>query len=193
MATAMATNVSSVNLSSSQLVAFPRASLGALRAALIRDTGGAYATFLQEAGYAGGDSVYSSFKSWLESHGVADSDELDVDAYQSHAADFFRDMGWGSLTITPLHDVVAVVDSTDWAEADGAGGLPYPACHYSTGLFADFFGRTAEAPLAVLEVECRSSGSHQCRFLVGSAEVMGHLYDRMAAGAGYDEAVADLA
>jgi hypothetical protein len=60
-------------------------------------------------------------------------------------------------------------------------------------LFADFFGRTAEAPLAVLEVECRSSGSHRCRFLVGSAEVMQHLYERMMAGASYEEAAADLA
>jgi hypothetical protein len=45
----------------------------------------------------------------------------------------------------------------------------------------------------VLEVECRSSGAQRCRFLVGSAEVMGHLYERMAAGATYNEAAADLA
>lgn len=182
-----------VDLSTSQLVALPRASLGALRAALIRDTGGAFATFLQEAGYAGGDALFASFREWLAARDAGDAESLDLPAYQSHAADFFREMGWGSIAITPLHDVVAMVDSTDWAEADAGGGLPYPACHYSTGLFADFFGRTAEAPLAVLEVECRSSGSHQCRFLVGSAEVMGHLYERMAAGATYDEAAADLA
>ncbi len=186
----MTTNV---DLSSSQLVAFPRASLGALRSALIRDTGGAYATFLQEAGYAGGDAVYASFREWLAAQGSGDAESLDVEAFQSRATEFFRSMGWGSLAITPLHDVVAMVDSSDWAEADPAGGLPYPACHYSTGLFADFFGRTADAPLAVLEVECQSSGSHRCRFLVGSAEVMGHLYERMAAGAGYEEAAADLA
>ncbi len=186
----MATNV---DLSSSQLVAFPRASLGALRAALIRDTGGAFATFLQESGYAGGDAVFASFSSWLAARGVTDAESLDVEGYQAHAADFFREMGWGSIAITPLHDVVAMVDSADWAESDSTGGLPYPSCHYSTGLFADFFGRTAEAPLAVLEVECRSSGSHRCRFLVGSVEVMGHLYDRMAAGATYDEAASDLA
>jgi predicted hydrocarbon binding protein len=189
----MATTERKMDLSSSQLVAFPRASLSALRAALIRDTGGAFATFLQEAGYAGGDAVFASFNGWLASHGLGDAESLSVDAYQSHAAEYFRETGWGSLSITPLHDVVAMVDSSDWAESDAAGGLPYPACHYSTGLFADFFGRTAEAPLAVLEVECRSSGSHKCRFLVGSAEVMGHLYDRMAAGASYDEAAADLA
>jgi predicted hydrocarbon binding protein len=186
----MATNV---DLSSSQLVAFPRASLGALRAALIRDTGGAFATFLQEAGYAGGDAVFASFAAWLVARGDGDADSLDVAEYQSHAADFFREMGWGSVEITPMHDVVAIVDSADWAESDPVGGLPYPSCHYSTGLFADFFGRTADAPLAVLEVECRSSGSERCRFLVGSAEVMGHLYDRMSAGETYEEAAANLA
>jgi predicted hydrocarbon binding protein len=182
-----------MDLSSSQLVAFPRASLGALRAALIRDTGGAFATFLQEAGYAGGDALFASFRGWLADRDVGAPEALSVDLFQAQAAEFFRQMGWGTLEISPLHDVVAIVESTDWAESDSAGGLPYPACHYSTGLFADFFGRTAEAPLAVLEVECRSSGSQRCRFLVGSAEVMGHLYDRMAAGASYDEAAADLA
>jgi predicted hydrocarbon binding protein len=182
-----------VDFSSSQLVAFPRTSLGALRAALIRDTGGAFATFLQEAGYAGGDSVFTAFREWLAKQGVGDAESLDMEEFQSRAGEFFREMGWGSLAITPLHDVVAMVDSTDWAEADPAGGLQYPACHYTTGLFADFFGRTAEAPLAVLEVECQSSGSHRCRFLVGSAEVMGHLYERMAAGATYEEAASELA
>lgn len=182
-----------VELSSSQLVAFPRASLGALRAALIRDTGGAFATFLQEAGYAGGDAVFASFRGWLAARGSADAESLDVATFQSRAAEYFREIGWGSLSITPLLDVVAMVDATDWAESDPAGGLPYPSCHFSTGLFADFFGRTAEAPLAVLEVECRSSGSHRCRFLVGSAEVMGHLYERMTEGASYEDAAEGLA
>jgi predicted hydrocarbon binding protein len=182
-----------VDLASSQLIAFPRASLSALRAALIRDTGGSFANYLQEAGYAGGDAVFASFRSWLAARGAGDAEALDVETFQSHAADFFREMGWGSFAITPLHDVVAMIDSRDWAESDAAGGLPYPACHYSTGLFADFFGRTADAPLAVLEVECRSSGSSRCRFLVGSAAVMEHLYDRMAAGATYDQAAAELA
>jgi predicted hydrocarbon binding protein len=184
--------MAAMDLASSQLIGFPRASLGALRAALIRDTGGSFASFLQEAGYAGGDAVFAAFRTWLADRGAGNAEALDVETFQSHAAEFFRETGWGSFAITPLHDVVAMIDSSDWAEADAAGGLPYPACHYSTGMFADFFGRTADAPLAVLEVECRSSGSHQCRFLVGSAEVMEHLYDRMAAGATYDEAAAEL-
>ncbi len=90
----MATNV---DLSSSALVAFPRASLGALRAALIRDTGGAFATFLQEAGYAGGDAVYASFRGWLADRGAGTPESLSVDLFQAQAAEFFRQMGWGSL------------------------------------------------------------------------------------------------
>jgi predicted hydrocarbon binding protein len=182
-----------MDLAQSQLVAFPRSSLAALRAALIRDTGGGFATFLQEAGYAGGESAFSTFRAWLGERGVADAESLDVDAFQAQAAEYFRELGWGTLTITPLHDVVAVVDSENWAEADPQSGMQYPACHYTTGLFADFFGRAAAAPLAVLEVECRSTGSHHCRFLVGSAEVMGHLYERMGAGVAYEAAAAELA
>ncbi len=181
-----------MDLAASNCIALPRASLLALRAALIRDTGGSFATFLQEAGYAGGEAVYAAFKSWLVSRGD-DVDALDVAAFQSRAAEFFRIAGWGSITISPVADVVAMVDSTDWAEADPLSALPYPSCHYTTGMLADFFGRTAAAPLAVLEVECRSAGSQHCRFLVGATEVMGHLYERMAAGEHYEAAAQALA
>lgn len=181
-----------MDLAASNCIALPRASLLALRAALIRDTGGSFATFLQEAGYAGGEAVFAAFKSWLGSRGE-DVDSLDVAAFQSRAAEFFRIAGWGSLSIAPVGDVIAMVDSTDWAEADPLSALPYPSCHYTTGMLADFFGRTAAAPLAVLEVECRSSGSPHCRFLVGATEVMGHLYDRMAAGEHYEAAAQALA
>lgn len=181
-----------MDLAASNCIALPRASLLALRAALIRDTGGSFATFLQEAGYAGGEAVYAAFKSWLASRGD-DVDALDVPAFQSRAAEFFRIAGWGSITISPVGDVVAMVDSTDWAEADPLSALPYPSCHYTTGMLADFFGRTAAAPLAVLEVECRSAGSPHCRFLVGATEVMGHLYERMAAGEHYEAAAQALA
>ena len=182
-----------VDLAPSDLVALPRASLAALRAALARDLGGSFATYLQEAGYAGGESLFAAFRAWLVAEGHGDAESLDLAAFQVRATEFFRFTGWGSLVIAPLHDVVAEVDSQDWAEADPASGMPYPACHYTTGLLADFFGRTAAAPLAVLEVECRSSGSTRCRFLVGSAEVMGHLYDRMSLGVSYDEAARELA
>ncbi|MFI5311903.1 MAG: V4R domain-containing protein [Gemmatimonadales bacterium] len=182
-----------MDLAQSHLVAFPRPSLTALRSALFRETGGAFASFLQEAGYAGGESTFAAFRQWLAARGVTEAEALDVETFQSHAGEFFREMGWGSVAIAPLHDVVALVDSENWAEADPGSGMQHPACHYTTGLFADFFGRTAAAPLAVLEVECRSSGANRCRFLVGSAEVMGHLYERMGAGVSYSDAAGELA
>ena len=180
-----------MDLAASNCIALPRASLLALRAALIRDTGGSFATYLQEAGYAGGESVFAAFKSWLVERGD-DVDALDLAAFQGRAAEFFRAAGWGAVTISPVGDVVAMVDSADWAEADPLSALPYPSCHYTTGMLADFFGRTAAAPLSVLEVECRSSGSDKCRFLVGSSEVMGHLYERMTAGEHYETAAKSL-
>ena len=180
-----------MDLRASNCLALPRASLAALRAALIRDTGGGFATYLQEAGYAGGEAVFAAFRSWLSERGE-DVESLDVAAFQARAADFFHDAGWGSLAIATIGDVIATVDSTNWAEADPVSALPYPSCHYTTGMLADFFGRTAAAPLAVLEVECRSSGSPHCRFLVGATEVMGFLYERMAAGEGYEAAAKSL-
>jgi predicted hydrocarbon binding protein len=182
-----------VDLAASQLVAFPRLSLAALRAALLRDFGGNFATYLQEAGYAGGAPVYEAFRAWLAASGSPGPESLDVGAFQARATEFFVDAGWGSLTVSSLDGVAAAIDSPDWAEADPASAMPYPACYYSMGLLSDFFGRTAEAPLAVLEVECRSNGHERCRFLVGSAEVMGKVYERVAEGAPYADAVRELA
>jgi predicted hydrocarbon binding protein len=181
-----------VDLAKSHLVAFPLSSLATLRAALIREAGEAGAASLQEAGYAGGESFFGAFRAWLAERYLGEAESLSAGEFQTHAAAFFRDTGWGTLTISPLHDVVAMVDSTDWVEADPMTGLQYPSCHFTTGLFADFFGRTAAAPLAVLETECRSSGGHHCRFLVGSADVMSQLYERMSAGVSYAEAAAEL-
>jgi hypothetical protein len=65
-----------------------------------------------------------------------------------------------------------------------------PACHITTGLFADLFGRVAGSAVAVLEVECRSAGHPRCRFLVGSPEVMDAVYEEMVRGVPYGDAVA---
>jgi hypothetical protein len=61
------------------------------------------------------------------------------------------------------------------------------------GLLADFFGRLAGSTLACYEVECRSNGAPRCRFLLGSTEVIGQVYQRMTEGRTYQEAVQELA
>jgi predicted hydrocarbon binding protein len=178
----------SLDLANHEMLAITRSSLAALRAALIRDAGPSAATYLQEAGYAGGQALFDSFRSWVAARTEVELEELDVETFERFATEYFRDAGWGSLHLGTLNDAVATLDSEDWGEADPNSGLDYPACHLTTGMFADFFGRIADTSLAVLEVECRSMGSPRCRFLVGNAEVMEHIYEEMGRGVGYAEA-----
>jgi predicted hydrocarbon binding protein len=179
----------SIDLARHQMLALSRASLASLRASLLRDIGPDAAVALQEAGYAGGEAVFASFRDWLARQTDVPIEDLGLEAFEEYAAGYFRDAGWGALSIGSLRDAVATIDCGDWGEADPASALEAPGCHLTTGMFADFFGRMADAPLAVLEVECRSTGAHRCRFLVGSADVMEQLYDEMGRGLGYEEAV----
>ena len=181
-----------MNLTGSGMVAVTRDALAALRNALMRDTGYAAAGYLQEAGYAGGAALFDAFSHWLATRGAPDPDALSLSAFQMHATEFFRETGWGSLTVGELNDAVATLDSEDWSEATPDAGLEHPCCHLSSGMFADFFGRMAGAPLAVMEVECRSTGASRCRFLLGSAEVLQSVYDGMAAGESYESALATV-
>jgi hypothetical protein len=50
----------------------------------------------------------------------------------------------------------------------------------------------AGAPLAVMEVECRSMGSDRCRFLLGSTETMQHVYNDMTQGKSYDASLQEM-
>ena len=175
-----------MNLTGSGMVAVTRDALAALRNALMRDTGYAAAGYLQEAGYAGGASLFDAFRQWLSLRGAPEPDALSLGAFQSYASEFFRETGWGSLDVGELGEAVATLDSIDWSEATPEAGLEHPFCHLTSGMFADFFGRMAGAPLAVMEVECRSTGASRCRFLLGSAEVLQSVYDGMAAGESYE-------
>ncbi len=182
----------SFDLANHQMVALTRASLAALHSALTRDAGPAAAAYMQEAGYAGGETVFTSFRDWLADKRIGAPEDLELDEFQKQATEYFRDAGWGSLMIGTLRDAVATLDSADWGEADPANALEQPGCHLTTGMFADFFGRIADHPLAVLEVECRSMGDSRCRFLIGNAEVMGHVDDELGRGVGYEEALEEV-
>jgi predicted hydrocarbon binding protein len=178
-----------IDLTGNGMLAITRDALTALRAALVRDSGPAAAAYLQEAGYAGGGQLFEAFRQWLASRGAGAPESLSVDGFQREATEFFRLAGWGSLEVGALHDTVATLDSTDWGEAATQQTLDQVGCYFSSGMFADFFGRVADAPLAVMEVECRSAGAARCRFLLGSTDVMTAVYDGMAQGMGYEDAV----
>ncbi|HXT17980.1 MAG TPA: V4R domain-containing protein [Gemmatimonadaceae bacterium] len=178
----------SIDLPDNGLVALTRQSLIALRSALFRDVGPNAAALLQEAGYAGGPALYDAFSRWLATHGLPAPDALPAAEFALRATEFFRETGWGAMEIGAL-DSVATIDSPDWAESDPAFPLEFPGCYYTAGVMADFFGRLAGEPLAVMEVECRSMGAPRCRFLVGSGETMQRVYDAMGQGIPYDQAV----
>ena len=159
-----------------------------LRASLERDTGLQASSYLQEAGFAGGEELFGEFAEWLlATRGVERPGEMDVVYLSEALAEFFTDQGWGALTARPLGAVLAL-DAADWAEA-GGGSSEFPSCHVTCGMLADFFGRMSNGLVAVMEVECRSRGDGRCRFLAGAPETLSALYDRMAQGAPYPEAL----
>lgn len=180
-------------LDASTLSAFPHASLNALRAALVRDTGAGFATILQESGFAGGAAIFEAFRRWCIAGGKPEPEQMPYRQFQQLAAAFFEEAGWGTLTMEPLSDVAVALDSPNWSESDPAAQMPYPSCYWSAGMLADFFGRVAEGGLGALEVECRSTGAPRCRFLVGSGEVLGQLYTRLTEGVAYEDALRELA
>jgi predicted hydrocarbon binding protein len=178
----------SSDLSSKNMVALTRASLLSLRSALLRDGNSQAAVHLQEAGYAGGDALFAAFRRWLAERTDIAAEDLDVEAFEHRVSEFFSESGWGHIEIGTIDDVVATLDSGDWGESEG-GQMDHPSCHITTGMFADLFGRLAGAPVAVLEVECRSAGQSRCRFLVGSPAVMDAVYEGISHGAPYEDAV----
>jgi predicted hydrocarbon binding protein len=161
-----------------------------LRASLERDTGLQAASYLQEAGFAGGEELFREFGDWLvATRGVEHAGDLDVQFLSEVLSRFFSEQGWGELTALPLGPAVLALDSVEWAEASDESRGEFPSCHLTCGLLADFFGRLSEGMVAVMEVECRSRGDARCRFLAGAPETLSALYDRMAQGSGYADAL----
>jgi hypothetical protein len=171
------------------LVGVPRAALGALRTALLRDAGWSYVGWLTEMGWAGGAEALHAFGAWLPSVGeTRPVDALDAATFQQQAAAFFAAAGWGSLAIGTLGPGLLTLDSSDWVEADPAAALPYPGCYVSGGMFGAFFSAIGGVTLTAMEVECRSTGATRCRWLLGSPAAIQHVYDAMAQGRSYADA-----
>ncbi|MBL0170758.1 MAG: hypothetical protein IPP90_08520 [Gemmatimonadaceae bacterium] len=165
-------------------VAVPVDFFTALRKAVESPLSAVTVDSVRDAGYHAGQALFDAFTAWLAERGETTPDSLDDTRFASLTSDFFSEFGWGQLQFTSLSDAVIAVDADDWGEAEGHGG----GCHVSTGLFAGFFGRLANAPIAVLEVQCRASGDERCRFLLGSIDVLGYVHEAMGRGIPYDRA-----
>lgn len=166
--------------------------LRGLRDALTADIGpdGAAAR-LQEFGYAAGDQVYRHFVQWLgDRTGIDDPDDLDSDVLGEVLSSFFADIGWGSMDLQRLGDRALGLSSPDWAEANPDAGGQFPSCYVTTGLLASFLTALSGGhALAAMEVECRSQGDAQCRFLAGSPETLEAVYQAAAEGRDFETVI----
>ena len=166
-----------LDLSSHALVAISKESLGALRASLARDLGGNAGNYLYEAGYGGAAAIFDAFTKWLTAKGGPAASDLALDDFAAALGEFFATSGWGSMGFS-VEAGMATVESSTWAEsADGAATqLP---CYFTSGVLTEFFGRVIDAPISVLETECRSLGHERCKFMIGTPERIQQVYDQL--------------
>ena len=139
---------------------------------------------LRDAGVHIGAELYGRFRDWLSLRDEPAPEQLADDVFGTLLGEFFEVSGWGHITIAPLSEAVMVLDAHEWCEARAGG----KHCLVSTGLFAGFFGRFANTPIAVMEVECSAAGHPHCRFLLASEEVLGRVHAAMVRGATYESA-----
>ena len=123
--------------------------------------------------------------------GGRDPSELSADQFWRELGLLFESLGWGSLRSESLHPGVLSIVSGDWFEADQQHH-DHPCCHFSTGLFAALLQALAGSEIAAMEVECRGAGEVECRFLLGSPEALDELYEGLARGTTFRDALAAL-
>jgi hypothetical protein len=148
------------------------------------DQAGISVDALRDAGYRAGRALFDEFAQWLDQRGEIGPTELADERFPFLFEAFFQAHGWGRVTLAPLSDAVLMLDAFEWGDAAGedGGGL------VSTGLFAGFLGRLADAPLSVLEVDPRVRAHGRCRFLVGSVDVLDYVWEALQRGVPYETA-----
>jgi predicted hydrocarbon binding protein len=175
-------------------LALPVASLAAIRHSLTEAVGADEAArALRAAGHAAGDAVYAALTQpfGADPGNGREPAELQASAFWRRISQLFSTRGWGALNHSAVHDGVASLDSTNWVEAE-PGTTSRPTCHFTTGLLANLLGQAAGADVAVLEVECRSQGDQQCRFVFGAPETIDAMYERIRTGASVSDSIAAL-
>ena len=169
-------------------LALPVGALAALRGAVLSAPDGQLR--LRDAGFAAGGALFDAFAERARHRAGGEPADLPRPDFVRELGAFFRERGWGALDADAPEDAETVaLTAPDWAEADAEGERPsaYPACHFSTGVFAGFLARVAGQPLAVLEVRCRAAGDDRCEFLVGSPPVMDRIWEEMMRGGRPDD------
>lgn len=160
-------------------VRLPAASLAALadRCGALGDDG---VNALRESGRVAGEVLFDGLS------GRTDPERASVVAFWEAVDRELGDAGLGSLSYRVLEGGVAAVSLAQLPEAgldDGASARSGIGCHFFTGLLGGLLARAADDSVAVVEVECRADGAPACRFLVGGADRLSEIRERLAAGA----------
>ena len=163
-----------------ELIGFAHRTLRDLRLRVAGANGGG-PDALREAGYAGAESLFHAFESWVTDRSAQPVKEMPIDEFSGRVAEFFERAGWGKVSFRSLHDAMAVMDIEGCWEAE-LHGQGETGCHLTTGTLAGFLGCLADYPVAVMEIECRSGASERCRFLAGTPEMLEHAYNRISQG-----------
>jgi|SRR5690606_1905787 len=140
------------------------------------------ASLLHDAGFATGEALAAAWAERIRDRtGLEDPGALDQRWFGTLLAGMSRDLGWGNPSLTELGDEALLIESKDWAES-AEDSVPHPACHFTAGALAAFLSALAGAPIAVLEVECRSAGKPRCAFVAGSPAMISATWDLVVAG-----------
>jgi len=140
---------------------------------------------VRDAGFHAGQALFNAFTEWTDERAEPLPQALPHERFVELSSEFFAASGWGELSFTPLSDAVMALDAEALSEA---GAESEGGCLISTGVFAGFFGRLADAPISVLEVECTANGDGRCRFLLGSVDVLAYVHEAMSRGIPYERA-----
>lgn len=151
------------------------------------------ANLLHQAGFATGQALAAEWRARIrERTALEDPALLDQRWFGPLLSELCEQLGWGSVEVESPGDQALLISSTQWAESD-PDGADIPSCHFTAGALASFLTSQAGAPLAVLEVECRSCGAASCRFLAGSPELVSLAWDLLAAGGDWRDALPSIA
>lgn len=131
---------------------------------------------LRDAGYAGGDALYAAFEAYVRERDLVSPHQLDVSHFFRRAGEFWTRCGWGQTSFNSEGDAFCAVVIDGCWEADSEQQPDPRGCHLTVGVLGAFLGKFADYPLSVLEVDGPATESGQCRFLAGSAEMIGQYY-----------------
>lgn len=134
---------------------------------------------LHHAGYHAGSEAAAS----MNHEAGGDAFSLSQGGFWSSLSGFFSKRGWGTLNHDAPHPAIGILRTNDWAEARPEVNADEATCSFTTGYLSGLLTQLAGAPVAVLEVSCRSRGEASCAFAFGSETAIHNLYGTLLEGA----------